>query len=230
LPDLLDVKIVGFDLDGTLLDSSGDLANATNVVLAKLGRQQLTNAQVLPFIGLGPRHMLEQAFIATGGIPVGQFHALFGYFLREYENNIAVETKLFSGAMELLNLLEHRSIKFGVVTNKLEYLARKLLSELSILDAMSFVIGGDTLGPGNGKPSGKPIEEMISKCGDGRAVFVGDSIHDVAAAHNAGIACIVLRHGRDEAELSGFSADLTVADFSELRAVFDSHKQPPRMA
>lgn len=218
---MFDVDIVGFDLDGTLLDSSGDLANATNAVLVRLGRAQLTKTQVLPFIGLGPRHMLEQALIASGGIPSGQFDALFEQLLHHYESNIAVETELFPGAMDLLGLLERQGIKYGVVTNKLEYLAMKLLSELGILDAMHFVIGGDTLGPGNAKPSGKPIEEMIRQCGGGRAVFVGDSIHDVEAARNAGIPSVVLRHGRNDTELGGFGANLIVEDFAALKAEFE---------
>lgn len=218
---LQDVAIVGFDLDGTLLDSSADLASATNRVLALLERERLSKEQILSFIGLGPRHMLEQALLATGGIPTGQFNKLFDHLLGHYEENIAVETRLYPGALELIRILQRKGVKLGVVTNKLEYLARKLLAELSVLDAMHIVIGGDTLGPGNAKPSGKPINEMVRVCRGGSAVFVGDSIHDIEAARNAGIPSVLLRHGRSVAELADFGADFVFADFKELTAGFE---------
>lgn len=221
MPGPFDVAIVGFDLDGTLLDSSADLASATNRVLALLDRERLTNEQILPFIGLGPRHMLEQALLATGGIPADQFDKLFHHLLSHYEENIAVETRLYPGALELIRILQCKGVKLGVVTNKLEYLARKLLSELSVLDAMHVVIGGDTLGPGNAKPSGIPVTEMIRLCGYGRAVFVGDSIHDIEAARNAGVPSVLLRHSRSVAELADFGADFVFADFEELTAGFE---------
>ncbi|WP_088308675.1 HAD family hydrolase [Novosphingobium sp. B 225] len=218
---LIDVAIVGFDLDGTLVDSSGDLANATNAVLAAIGRSSLTRDQVLPFIGLGPRHMLEQALLATGGVPAGRFDDLFAQLLDHYENNIAEETRLYPDARELLSLLARQGRQFGVVTNKLEHLATRLLGELAILEGMHFVIGGDTLGPGNAKPSGQPIFEMIERCGGGSALFVGDSIHDMKAARNAGVPGVLLRHGRSDAELREIEADLVIEDLTALRQEFE---------
>lgn len=223
--DLNDAVIVGFDLDGTLVDSSGDLANATNAALAAIGRSSLTKVQVLPFIGLGPRHMLEQALLATGGIPESRIDDLFAHLLDHYENNIAEETRLYPGARELLSLLARQGRQFGVVTNKLEHLARRLLGELTILEGMRFVIGGDTLGPGNAKPSARPILEMLEQSGGGSAVFVGDSIHDMMAARNAGVPGILLRHGRSDGELRGIDADLVIEDLTALRQEFETARR-----
>lgn len=218
MPDLQDVAIVGLDLNGNLLDSSDSLASGTNTILAPLSRDKLATQQVLPCIGLGPTHTLEQALLASGGIPEGQFGKLFDRSLRDYEDNIAVKIRLFPGALDLQQSLKRARVKMGVVANKLEYLASKLLSKLAVLDVMEVVNGGDTLGPGNAKPSGKTITEMIRGCGGGRAVFVGGSIHDIAAAHNAGTLGILLLHDRSTSKMGGLGADYSFEDCRELCA------------
>ncbi len=214
--------IIGFDLDGTLLDTSGDLANATNHALALAGRPALSPDQVKPMIGLGAKHMLQRGLEATGGIPDDEFKPLYRALLRFYEENIAVETKPYSGLLSVLDQCEDRNIKYGVVTNKFESLAVHLLTELKLIDRMAFVIGGDTLGKENAKPSAAPIQEMIKRAGGGRAVFIGDSIYDVMAAKNAGIPSVAVSFGFLHQPVEELGADIIIDHYDELFSALET--------
>ncbi len=208
--------IIGFDLDGTLLDTSGDLTHATNHALALAGRAPLTQEQVKPMIGLGAKHMLERGMEATGGIPADDFKRLYRALLKYYEANIAVETQPYPGLLAVLNQCDIWGVKYGVVTNKFEGLAVQVLAELDLLDRMAFVIGGDTMGPGNSKPSAVPIYEMVRRAGGGRAAFVGDSIYDVMAAKNAGIPSIAVSFGFLHQPVEELGADAIIDHYDEL--------------
>ena len=209
-------SIIGFDLDGTLVDTAGDLAAGVNHALSLAARAPLTTEQVRPMIGLGGRHMLEQGFLATGGVPGGDFERLFHEFLRYYESHIAVHSHPFAGLIDALDALDALGVKTAVVTNKTERLARILLNELGLADRMATIIGGDTLGRENAKPSPAPIHEMIARCGGGRAAFVGDSIYDIMAANAAGVTSILVGFGFLDRPAEEFGADHVIGHYDEL--------------
>jgi phosphoglycolate phosphatase len=208
--------IVGFDLDGTLVDTAGDLTAAVNHALALAARAPLTEAQVRPMIGLGAKHMLEQGFAATGGLPGDDFERLFRELLRHYEANIAVYSRPFPGLIDALDGLDALGVRVAVVTNKREHMARKLLDILGLADRFATIIGGDTLGPGNAKPSPAPILAMIEQCGGGRAAFVGDSIYDVTAAKAADVTSILVGFGFLDRPADELGADLIIDHYDEL--------------
>ncbi len=107
-------RIVGFDLDGTLVDTAGDLTAAVNHALARIGRAPLAVTMVRPMIGLGARHMLEQGLIATGGVPAGDFDRLLGELLAYYEAHIAVESRPYPGLIAALELVTDKETKAGL--------------------------------------------------------------------------------------------------------------------
>ncbi|MBJ7438231.1 MAG: HAD-IA family hydrolase [Sphingopyxis sp.] len=213
--------IVGFDLDGTLVDTAGDLTAAVNHALGLAARAPLTEAEVRPMIGLGARHMLEQGFAATGGIPDGDFERLYRELLRFYEAHIAVHSRPFPGVIAALDRLDALGVKTAVVTNKREDMARKLLGDLGLADRMATIIGGDTLGPGNAKPSPAPIHAMIDRCGGGRAAFVGDSIYDILAAQGAGVPSIVVSFGFLDRPARELGADQVIDHYDELISLLE---------
>jgi len=215
-------EIVGFDLDGTLFDTSADIAAAANHVLELDGRPQLPLAAIKPMIGAGGLHLLEQALAATGGGDAAAAERLFPEWLRFYEAHIARETRPFPGLIDALDALDARGVKIAIVTNKRERLAVKLVAELGLSDRFACIIGGDTMGPGNAKPSPLPIREMIARCGGGRAAFVGDSIFDTGAARAAGIPSIAVSFGFLTQPIAELQADAVIDHFDELIAALET--------
>ena len=208
--------IVGFDLDGTLLDTSGDLAAAVNHALASANRPLLTVEQVKPMIGGGARHMLAQGMAATGGCDDATLDVLHRRLLDYYEANIAVLTQPYPGTLDALDQLAARGARIAVVTNKLEGLARKLLDALELTRRFDCIIGGDTMGPGNAKPSPKPIYEMLARCGGGTAAFVGDSIFDIRAGQAAGLPTVACSFGFLMQPVDELGADAVIDGYDEL--------------
>ncbi|HKX87792.1 MAG TPA: phosphoglycolate phosphatase [Sphingopyxis sp.] len=205
---------VGFDLDGTLLDTLGDLAAAVNRTLALMDRAPLNEDAVRPMIGRGAKHMLEEGLRASGGAPDGAVERLYPELLRFYEADIAGKSRLFPGVIAALDRLDALGVRAAVVTNKAEHLARLLLAEFDLADRMATIIGGDTLA--TRKPSPEPIDAMVARCGGGRAVFVGDSIYDVTAAKNAGVPSIAVSFGFLDRPAGELGADHVIDHFDEL--------------
>ena len=208
--------IVGFDLDGTLFDTSADLADALNHTLALAGRPPLGVAQVMRMVGRGTRFMLERGLEASGGCDAQMLDRLYPELLTYYDAHIAEGTRPYPGLVEALDTLAARGVTLAIVTNKLERLAVKLVGALGMADRFRTIIGGDTMGPGNAKPSALPIEEMIRRCGGGRAAFIGDSIFDIDAARNAGIPSIAVRFGFLMQPVEELGADAVIGHFDEL--------------
>ncbi len=208
--------IIGFDLDGTLVDTSGDLAAAVNHVLRSVGRPLLSNETVKQHIGGGAKLMLQQGLEATGGIPGNDFKPLYKQMLAYYEANVSVQSRPFDGALALLDELDSMGVRYAVVTNKFESLAVKLLTDLNLAHRMGCILGADTLGKENAKPSGAPIFEMVRRCGGGRAAYVGDSIYDVMAARNAGVPSVAVSFGFLHGPVEELGADAIIDHFDDL--------------
>ena len=138
-----------------------------------------------------------------------------------YGENIADGTLPFPGMIEALKALSEQGASLAIVTNKFESFARKLLDEVGLLDRFAAVIGGDTMGKGNAKPSAVPIQEMIARAGGGSAVFVGDSIYDTMAARNAGIPSIAVSFGFLTGPVEELGADAVIDHYDELIPALD---------
>lgn len=208
--------LVGFDLDGTLLDTSGDLTAAVNHALVSAGRATLTVDQVKPMIGGGSRHMLAQGMAATGGCTEAELDLLQARLLAYYEANIAVHTRPYPGCLAALDAIVARGARIAVMTNKLERLALRVLDALALIDRFACVVGGDTLGPGNAKPSPAPIRAMVERAGGGRAAFVGDSIYDVQAGQRAGLPVVACSFGFLMQPVAELGADAIIDHYDEL--------------
>jgi phosphoglycolate phosphatase len=208
--------IVGFDLDGTLVDTLDDLAAALNHALALAGRSPLSRDAVRPLVGLGTTHLLEGALAATGDIPKDEVPRLLQELITYYEAHIAVHSRPFPGLIDALDRLDAMGVRTAVVTNKLEGLARQLLGDLDLADRMATIIGGDTLGPGTAKPSPAPTLAMIERCGGGRAALVGDSAFDVESARGAGATSVLVSFGFLHRPAAEHGADHIIDHYDEL--------------
>lgn len=214
--------IIGFDLDGTLIDTSEDLRASANHALGLAGIAPLSPVQIRSAIGGGARLMLERGIEANGSAPVSsaQFEAMFDAFLAHYSENIAVRSAPFPGALKALDELAAMGVKVAVVTNKLEALAKQLFAALGLSDRFSVVLGGDSLGPDKRKPAPDLIHAMIERCqalgGGGRAAFVGDSHFDIEAARAAGIPSVACSFGFLMHPVEELRADAIIGHFDDL--------------
>jgi phosphoglycolate phosphatase len=213
--------IIGFDLDGTLFDTSADLTDAVNHALGLLGRAPLTVEAVKPMIGRGGKFMLQQGLEASGGCDPDVLDRTYPELLAFYGHNIARGTHAFPGLVAAMDALGARGVKLTIVTNKSESLAVKLVAELALDHRFACVIGGDTMGPDGRKPSPDGIREMIRRCGGGRAAFVGDSIFDIQAARNAGIPSVAVSFGFLMQPVEELMADAVIDHFDELIAALE---------
>jgi phosphoglycolate phosphatase len=208
--------IVGFDLDGTLVDTSATLTRAVNFALAQGGRAPLHIDEVRPMIGGGAKKMLEHGLARSGPIDEAEFKQLYRGLLAFYGENVSEGSVPFPGVIAALDRLAAGGVQLAVVTNKFEQFAAQLLVDLGLRDRFATLIGGDTLGKGNAKPSAAPLIEMTTRLGGGRAVFIGDSIYDTLAARNAGLPSIAVSFGFLLGPVEELEADAVIDHYDEL--------------
>lgn len=210
--------IVGFDLDGTLLETHRDLGAAVNHALGLAGFDPVPADSATDLIGGGAKIMLARAVEAQGGLPEDEFRPLYKQMLTYYAQNNAVHSRPYPGALECLEALAGHGVQVAVVTNKFESFATDILIQLGIADRFVTIIGGDTMGKGRAKPEPDPILEARKRCGGGRMAFVGDSTYDVMAAKAANVPVIAAAYGYCDRLPDELGADGVIDSLSELEA------------
>lgn len=206
--------IVGFDLDGTLIDTSADLAGAVNHAIGTIGRSPFPVEDIKPFVGKGAKVMLERALAASGGDTEGHLELLTPILLDYYEQNLAVRSIPYPGLIAAMDALDAAGVRLAICTNKAERFTMPLMRQLGLSDRFAAIIGGDTVGVA--KPDPAPIRAMIDRAGGGRAIFVGDTINDIAGARNAGIPSIAVSFGFLDGPVDNLAADAVIDHFDEL--------------
>jgi len=215
--------IVGFDLDGTLLDTHRDLGEALNHALRAGGREPVPIEEVRDLIGGGGRRMLERALERDGGpSDDATIKALHGEFLVHYEANLAVHSCLFPGGQKALDDLAEAGVILALVTNKMERFATRLLDELGLSQRFAVILGGDSLGPGRAKPAPDLLLEMVARCGGGRTAYIGDTTYDTGAAKVAGMPCVALDFGFCDRAPADLGADAVISHYDELLGALSS--------
>jgi phosphoglycolate phosphatase len=211
---------VVFDLDGTLVDTAADLGNAANKLLVKDGLAPIPIAKFRTLISYGARHMIERGFAERGvKKSEAEIDTLLASFLADYSQHIAVESRPFPGAMELLARLQQAGHRLAICTNKREQLARKLLAELKMAGIFHAVTGRDTL-PVHKPDPGHLIGTVILADGDlGRAVMIGDSDVDILTAKSAGLPSVGVTFGYSRDPIASFKPTAVIEHFDALEAV-----------
>lgn len=212
-----DIKAVIFDLDGTLLDTLQDLANAVNAALAENHMPVRTVEEVRSFVGNGVRNLMTKA------IPDGEdnpaFEKTFADFRTYYAEHCKDFTKPYEGIMPLLEALQQKGIQMAIVSNKLDS-AVKVLAKEYFGEYISSAIG-DMEGMAK-KPAPDSVFKALAELGVSKeeAVYVGDSDVDIMTAMNAEMPCISVTWGfRDRAFLMFHGAGQFADTPEELGAV-----------
>lgn len=214
--------IVGFDLDGTLLDTSGDLAAAVNHTLGIIGRRPFTIEEVRLLVGDGAEVMLRRGLERSGGCTDEMMAEYLPVLLQFYGENLAHQSEAYPGLIDAMDELQDRGVRLAICTNKYERFAKALIEQVGLSERFDALIGGETMGPGRAKPHAAPIEEMIRRCGGGRTIFLGDSINDTMAARNAGIPSIAVSFGFLGQPPEELGADRIIHHYDELIPALES--------
>lgn len=208
-----DVGLVVFDLDGTLVDSSRDLAAALNAMLARLlpGAPQLPLDQVRSFVGDGARALVARG-LGAAGLDERPEDAL-GVFLDCYRACMLDTTRLYPGVAECLEALGGRPL--AVLTNKPGEMSRAILSALGVADRFFRIVGGDEA-PRKPDPAG--LLALMREAGAAPAgtLMVGDSANDVRTGRAAGAWTAGVRHGFDPRGLADHPPDAVIDGLHEL--------------
>lgn len=211
------VRAVVFDLDGTLIDSAPDVANAVNRTLAELGRSPLGPGVVRPMIGDGVRPLLEKALAATGPAPTPeQVDAGIGRYLHFYRTEPAAHTVVYPGVRETLRQLADQGLRLGVCSNKPHEMTVLVLEALGLANLFRAIVGGGLL-PVQ-KPDAGHIGHVIALMAVSKAetVMVGDSEVDMAAARNTGVRSVAVSYGYARGAAGELDADVRIDSFDLL--------------
>ena len=186
-------KLVLFDLDGTLVDSAADIAEAVNRTLDELGHAREDEATVRAWIGHGAKALLDSALRHAGSRH--DVDAVMPQFMVHYEDCLLLHARLYPGTVETLDALADAGVAMSMATNKPERMARVLVEAMGIGHHFSHLIGGDTLA--ERKPSAMPLLHLAALHGATatETLMVGDSEADAGAAKAAGMDLVLLRHG-----------------------------------
>jgi len=179
-----------FDLDGTLVDSSRDLATAVNLLRADLDLPPLSLPEVEACIGDGARLLVERT------LPPGRYSAAhLAAFLAHYRRNLTVATRPYPGIIAGLELFARQGLAMAVVTNKPADLSLALLDALDLRRFFPVVIGGDTAP--TKKPDPAPVALALAQLNRpaGQAVMIGDHANDLLAGRAAGTRTCFCRWG-----------------------------------
>lgn len=210
-------KLAICDLDGTLVDSREDLADAINLTRTDFSLEPLSIPVVTGFVGNGARKLVERAF---HGESADIEHAL-GLFKGHYGRNLKNKTQLYPTVKEGLETLRKSGCKLVVVSNKPAKNCISLLEHLKIDSFFELVYGGDSHAL---KPNPQSIMMAMEGTGSSRehSWIVGDGMADLEAGRNAGIRCCYAEYGFFSLDASLF--DFSVKCFSDFANYLSGHK------
>jgi len=186
-------QAVLFDLDGTLVDSAPDLAGAANDLRASEGLPALPFEMLRPMVSAGARGMVGVAFgVKPGDAP---YEALRDAFLDRYAQRLLDRTRVFDAMQPVLQVLESRGLRWGIVTNKVARFTEPIVDGLTLRSRVSALVCGDTTP--HSKPHPAPLLEAARQLGaqSDQCVYVGDDLRDVQAGHAAGMATLIALWG-----------------------------------
>ncbi len=204
-------KTVLFDLDGTLLDTLEDMADALNRIMRKYGLPERTLKEVRSFVGNGARRLIE---LAAEGVDDETLEQILADYKEDYDRNYLIKTAPYPGILELLKTLRESGVKTGVVSNKPDSTVQEL-SEALFQDLADVSVGEKT--GIRRKPAPDTVLAAMEQLGSTKedTVYVGDSEVDIATARAAGIPCISVTWGFRDRDMLIEAGAQTFADSSE---------------
>lgn len=207
---------VVFDLDGTLIDSRADLAQAVNHMLRRLGLPQLSVETVTGYIGEGARMLVKRAL---GPEHEHRLEEGLTIFMAYYGAHLLEHTQLYPGIAAMLRQLRQRRVRLSVLSNKPMAMSRAILDGLGVLPLFDAVLGGDSFSTRKPDPGG--LEHLRACAGTPahKLLVVGDSLIDLHTARAAGLDFCGVSWGFGYAGLKDAGAQRIITEPAELLSV-----------
>lgn len=213
------INTVIFDMDGTLLDTLEDLADAVNAALSSCGYPERKLEEVRDFVGNGVKVLMMKS--APDGISEAELEQCLNVFKEYYALHWQDKTAPYNGILPLLSVLKHKGIKTAVISNKYERAVLELCRDYfpGRFDAAR----GERSGAPR-KPEPDAVYDVLEELGSEKkhAIYVGDSEVDMATARNAGLISVGVTWGfRDRKVLSEQGADYIIDQPGQLLEVIE---------
>jgi len=220
------LRLVMFDLDGTLIDTAPEIADAVNDTLAQCGLPLVSQQQVRDWIGHGTRTLLIAALASVQGRTVQEIGAdpdlprIAGIFDGHYQQRCGSSSQPYPHVVDVLDSLRAHGVHLAVVTNKEGRYTDTVLRAHQFDKRFDLVISGDTLATKKPDPAG--IAHCLAHCAvtAAHALFVGDSSIDAATARNAGVPVWLLPYGYNMGQaIEACGPDRVIPDMRALLAL-----------
>ena len=199
------LRVILFDLDGTLIDTAPEIADAVNATLQRLGHAPAPTPLVRSWIGDGARALLGKA-LAHAGEPPAVVDAAWPGFSNDYAQGCGSNSQVHDGVRPMLQRLRGDGLRLVLLTNKEAAFTQRLLARHALLADFDLVVAGDTLAVK--KPHPAVVQHALTalQATPAQALLVGDSTTDVRTARAAGVVVHLVRHGYPQGDLAGDDA------------------------
>jgi phosphoglycolate phosphatase len=225
----LHVKAVAIDLDGTLLDTIGDLAHASNLMRVELGMGELPEDLIKTFVGKGMLNLVRRT-LAGGGdtshISESELQHALTIYERHYAAVLTRETNHYPGVLDGLRAIHDAGFRLACITNKAEKFTLPLLEQMNLAHFFEIVVSGDTTA--KRKPDPMPLLHAAEffNIKPAEMLLIGDSVNDFEAARAAGCPIFLVPYGYNEGrDASQLPADAIVAGLDEAAKLIQNSSQ-----
>ncbi|MBP2549343.1 phosphoglycolate phosphatase [Neorhizobium galegae] len=209
--------LVVFDLDGTMIDTAPDLIASLNHTIAVADLAPVNFDDLTHLVGQGARVMIRRAFeLRKAPLEEGAVEPLLKRFLDHYKAEMPGRSRIYDGLVESFDRLESAGMRLAVCTNKLGELAYPLLEQMGLSGRFATMTAGDTFAVR--KPDARHLLGTIEKAGGdpARSVMIGDSVNDILAARNAGVASIAVTFGYSDVPVDTLDPTRVISHFDQL--------------
>ena len=217
------MKLIIFDLDGTLVDSGEDIARSVNELLERCARPALNHSRIRSYVGDGVRKLLERSLGETSEAELARAEALY---LSIYRRKLLETTRPYPGVIPALEMLR-RGHTLAVLTNKPVAESLTILEGLDLRRYFRTVCGGDSFSHKKPDPMGVRFLQEEAGADAAETLLVGDSTIDFSTARNAGIHSCLVRYGMGPWNQATEQPDLVVDDLRELASLVHSGAREP---